>query len=172
MGRREGPPGRETAAARSSERRTWYGYGSLTRSEKDGPGVFLHDTTRIFAEVSVLSLPALLSIMAYPGSGWYDAKATGLVAWLTMTLVGALLRGGWVAPLATATRGWVTLAPSLLALRVLVFNVVVSMAAFGGLAVGGAVGWPPAGVVWSVGVAALSMLAFPRIAEEWLARVR
>jgi hypothetical protein len=119
----------------------------------------------------VLSLPALFAIMAYPASGWYDAKATGLVAWLTMTFVGTLVRGGWVAPLATSTRGWVTLAPWLLVLRVGFFNLVVALAAFGGLAVGVAVGWPPASVGWAFGVAVLSMLAFPRMAEEWLARM-
>lgn len=171
MSRRRGPPGRETAAATSAERRIWYGYGTLSRAEKSGVGVFLHDTTRVFAEVSVFSLPVLLAIMEYPATGWYDAKATGLVAWLAMTLAGTLVRGGWVAPLATTTPGWVTLAPWLLALRVVLFNAAMAVAAFGGLAVGETLGWPPASVVWAAAVAALAALSFPRLAEEWLALV-
>jgi hypothetical protein len=92
MSRREGPPGRETAAARSNVRRVWYGYGQLGRAEKSGFGLFLHDTVRIYAEVSVLSLPVLLAIMAAPAPGALDAEATGLVAWLTMTVAGTLGR--------------------------------------------------------------------------------
>lgn len=80
---RRGTPGRESAAARSTERQIWYGYGQLTRAEKSRFGVFLHDTTRLFAEVSVFSLPVLLFVMEYPATGWFDAKATGIVAWLT-----------------------------------------------------------------------------------------
>jgi hypothetical protein len=93
---RRGTPGRESAAARSTERQIWYGYGQLTRAEKSRFGVFLHDTTRLFAEVSVFSLPVLLFVMEYPATGWFDAKATGIVAWLTAVIVGTLVRGGFV----------------------------------------------------------------------------
>ncbi len=175
MSRREGPPGRETARARSNVRRIWYGYGKLGRAEKSGPGVFLHDVVRIYAEVSVLSLPVLFAIMAVPATGRLDAKATGLVAWMTMTLVGTLIRGGWVRPLATPALGWVRLSPTLLLFRVGYFNLALALAAFAGLAVAGAVAGvtadplagPLAALGWAGGVAAVSTLAFPRLAGEW-----
>lgn len=167
MSRREGPPGRETAAARSRKRRIWYGYGSLARGEKNGLGLFLHDTTRVFAEVSVLSLPCLFLIMGTPPSGVFDAKATGLLAWLTMTLIGTFIRGGWIRPLASPSLGWVRLAPSLLVLRLGYFNIVMLLAAFGGLAVGSPPGGPLLGLAWAGSVAVLGTLVFPRVAEEW-----
>ncbi len=178
MTRRRGPPGRETAAARTTERRTWYGYGHLTRTEKSGVGVFLHDATRIFAEVTVFSLPVLLFVMDYPATGWFDAKATGLVAWAVAVFIGTLVRGGWIRPLATDTLGWVTLAPSLLVLRIPYYNGVMALAVFGGLAVGGRVAAsvdPGIGVGAGLGatvlVALVGVLAFPRIAEAWLERL-
>ncbi|XVH33347.1 hypothetical protein ACNS7O_15205 (plasmid) [Haloferacaceae archaeon DSL9] len=108
--------------------------------------------------------------MDYPAAGWYDAKATGLIAWMTMTVVGTLIRVGWVRPLATPTRGWVTLQPSLLLLRVGYFNVVLATATFGGLAIIDIGWWPPSGLFLASGAGALGILAFPRIAEEVAAR--
>lgn len=180
MSRRQGPPGRETAAALSRDRWIWYGYGTLGRAEKDGAGVFLHDTVRIYAEVSVFSLPVLFWIMSVPPAGWLDAKATGLVAWMTMTLVGTLIRGGWVRPIATPALGWVRLSPSLLLLRLGYFNLTLALATFGGLAAAAVVEgvlpatlWIPViAVSWAAGVAAVSVLAFPWTADEWLARRR
>jgi hypothetical protein len=177
MSRREGPPGRETAAARSNVRRIWYGYGQLGRAEKNRLGLFLHDTVRIYAEVSVLSLPVLFAIMAVPATGRLDAKATGLVAWLTMTFAGTLIRGGWVRPLATPALGWVRLSPALLVLRVGYFNLALAVAAFGGVAVAGAVPavvtgpavGPGLALAWAGSVAVVSTFAFPRVAGEWLA---
>ncbi|MFW6317046.1 MAG: hypothetical protein ACOC06_01075 [Halorubrum sp.] len=177
---RRGTPGRESAAARSTERRIWYGYGQLTRTEKSRFGVFLHDTTRLFAEISVFSLPVLLSVMEYPASGWFDAKATGLVAWLTAVVVATLVRGGFVRPLATPTPGWVTLSPSLLVARVPYFNGGLALAIYGGLRVEKAVAAVApasdglgvvAGLAWAAGVAALLSLCFPRFAERWLSVV-
>lgn len=173
MSRREGPPGRETAAARSRERLVWYGYGSLRRATKDGPGLFLHDTLRVFAEVSVLSLPCLLLIEATPPPGPFDAKATGLLAWLTMTFVGTLVRGGWIRPIVTTAPGWVRLSPPLLLLRIGYFNAVMLLAAFGGLAAGtSVVGTPLIGLTAAGLVAVLGTLAFPRVAEEYTAAWR
>jgi len=177
---RRGTPGRESAAARSTERQIWYGYGQLTRTEKSRFGVFLHDTTRLFSEISVFSLPVLLFVMEYPATGWFDAKATGIVAWLTAVVVGTLVRGGFVRPLGTSTPGWVTLSPSLLLARVPYFNVGLALAIFGGLRVeqtipglapmSGAVG-VVAGLAWAAGVATLLSLCFPRFAERWLSVV-
>lgn len=173
MGHRHGTPGRETGVAESSVRRIWFGYGSLTRAEKDSTGVLLHDTIRIYGEVSVLSLPALFAVMsATPvDAAWLDPKATGLVAWLTMTVVGVLVRGGWIRPLATSV-GWVRLSPTLLVLRLLYFNLTVAVATFGGIAIGTAVGLGPVSVLWSSGFTTLAILLFPRTTDEWVARVR
>lgn len=168
-GRRRGPPGRETAAARSTERRVWYGYGSLSRAEKSAFGAFLHDTTRIFGEVAVLGLPALLYVWAYPTTAFYDVTATAVTAWVVMTLVGTLVRGGWIHPLWTDAPGWVTLSPSLLVVRVGYYVPALLVAAFGGFWLSEAA-TPAAGLPFSAAVAAVSMLAFPRLAEAWLAR--
>ena len=167
--RRRGPRGRETAAAESGTRQIWYGYGHLSRREKDGYGVFLHDVVRIYGEVSVISLPVLLFVWAYPTTAFLDVTAMATVAWLTMTLVGTLVRGGWIQPLATDTPGWVTLAPTLLGLRLGYFNLTFAVSSFGGLALADVTGVGPLGLLWSIGVAALAMLLFPRVAEEWLA---
>lgn len=171
MGRRDGPPGRETQAADSTERRIWYGHGTLGRVEKDPLGMFLQDVIRIYAEISVLSLPVLVLVMLLPPGVWYDATATALVAWMLMTAVGTLIRGGWIQPLATETAGWVTLSPWLLALRVVYFNLAFVVSAFGGVVVAAALGWPPAGVLWAGPVAIVLILLFPRVAQETAARV-
>lgn len=167
---RERAPGRETNVANSCRRRVFYGYGSSARVRKNGFGRFLDDTVRVYAEVSVFALPVLLYIMDYPAGGWFDAKATGLLAWSAMTLVGALIRGGWIQPPGTETPGWVRLTPWLLALRVGYLPVILALAVFGGLWAAG-----PAGVVagsaWAVAVAAVGVLLFPRVSELWLAWV-
>ncbi len=162
------PSGRETGVAESSRRRVFYGYGSSTTVEKSGFGRFLDDVVRVYAEVSVFALPVLLYIMEYPAGDWFDAKATGLVAWSTMTLVGALIRGGWLQPIWTEKSGWVTLRPWLIVLRIGYLPAVLAVAVFGGLWVGGLAGVTAASV-WTVGVAAGGIVVFPRVAERWLA---
>ena len=170
--RRRGPRGRETAAALSGTRRVWYGYGNLSRAEKNGYGVFLHDLVRIYGEVSIIGLPLLLFVWAYPTTAFLDVTAMATVAWLTMTLAGTLIRGGWVQPLATEVPGWVTLAPPLLLLRLGYFNLIFAVSAFGGLGFAAVTGSGPLGLAWSFGIAALAILLFPRAAEGWLARDR
>jgi len=172
MSRRTGPPGRETAVAASTERRSWYGYGSITRIEKSRFGRLLNDATRIYAEVALFGLPILLYIMDAPAAGWFDAKATGLVALVTMTVVGTLIRTGTIRPLATQTDGWVTLTPWLLVLRAVYFNVALVIAIFGGVAVGTFLGSWPGGLLWAGAVSTVAMLAFPRCGQTWLQWVR
>jgi len=159
---------RETAAAESGERLTWYGYGQVTRVEKTGLGVFLHDITRIYGEISVISLPALFVIWLYPTTRFVDVTAMALVAWLMMVLTGTLIRGGSVPPLATTTLGWVTLTPTLLVLRFGYFNLGLLGASFGGLAVATVAG-SAAGLLLAGGSATALILVFPRVAELWLA---
>lgn len=169
MGRVTRRPGRETAAAESRKRRTWYGYGKIARVEKSWFGVFMHDVTRIYSEISVLSLPALFTIALYPVTAFVDVTAMGLVAWMMMVLTGTLIRSGLIAPFATTSPGWVTLAPTLLVLRVAYFNLGLLIASFGGLALA-AVAGTAAGLLWAGGFAAVLVLWFPRTAELWLAR--
>ncbi|AUX08614.1 hypothetical protein AArcSl_0976 [Halalkaliarchaeum desulfuricum] len=169
---RRPPPGREAAASRSPERRIWYGYGQLARGKKDPLGMFLHDVIRVFGEVAVLGLPALLYIWQYPRTEFVDVTAMALVAWVTMTIVGALVRGGWIHPLWTAIPGWVTLAPSLLVLRVGYFNLTLLAAAFGGLSLSGATSRPWLGLLVSGIVATVATLLFPRTVDEFMARRR
>ncbi len=173
-GAEEGPrrsvPGRETAVAESSERRGWHGYGTLSRVEKSGFGCLFHDTSRVFGEVAVLGLPALVCVWISPQETFVGATAMALLAWLVMTLVGTLVRGGWIHPPATPTPGWVTLSPWLLILRVFYFNPVLLVASFGGSWVTGLLESSVLGLAFAGGVAALSMLAFPRVVDWWMVR--
>lgn len=169
---RRDPPGREARAAQTGTRRIWYGYGQLSRAEKDGFGVFLHDVIRIYGEVSIIGLPLLLVVWVYPTTAFLDITAMAMMAWLTMTLLGTLVRGGWVHPLWTETPGWVTLAPTLLVFRLVYFNLTLAISSFGGLSLAALAGTGLVGLLWSGGFAALAMLLFPRTAEEWMSRWR
>lgn len=166
MNRDRSNPGRQTAPAYSSTRRTWYGYGSLSRAEKSEFGQFLHDCSHIFGYVSALSLPVLFAIMATPESSGYGPVGAGLVAWVTMVVVGTSIRGGWVKPLATDTLGWVSITPSLITLRFFYYNLVLAVAAFGGAAIANATGVGPLSLVAAVLIAIAAMLAFPRLGES------
>jgi len=169
---RERTPGRETGVAESSRRRVFYGYGSSTTVEKTGFGRFLDDVVRIYAEVSVFALPVLLYIMDYPAGGWFDAKATGLVAWSVMTLVGALIRGGWLQPPLTENSGWVRLTPWLIALRVGYMPAIFATSTFGGLWIASQTGMVAAGLGWAAAVAVAGMVLFPRCAELVVSSIR
>ena len=172
MGRKRRKPSRQTEPAYSATRRTWYGYGSLARTEKSGFGRFLHDCSHIFGDVSIPSLPVLFAIMAAPGTGFYDVTAAGFLAWMTMVVVGTTIRGGWVRPVATDTLGWVSLKPSLILLRLVYYNVVLTIAAFGGPAVATETGIGPLSLIVALVVALFSMLAFPRLADSFYGLVR
>ncbi|WP_247001007.1 hypothetical protein [Halosolutus gelatinilyticus] len=159
-------PSRQVELANSPVRRTWYGYGSLARVEKSGAGRFLHDCSHVFGDVSIPSLPVLFAIMAAPGTGPYDATAAGLLAWATMVVVGTAIRGGWIEPLATDTLGWVSLSPSLIALRLVYYNFVLAVGVFGGVALARIVDVASLSLVAAFVVALGSTLAFPRLAES------
>ena len=164
-------PGRETAAAESRNRRTWYGYGKIAQVKKNWFGVILHDLARIYAEITVLSLPALFLIAAYPVTTFVDVTAMALLAWMTMVLLGTLIRVGLLAPVGTTSPGWVTLAPTLLLLRLVYFNLGLLIASFGGFALAAVAGTTP-GLLWAGGFGGVLVLSFPRTAELWLARGR
>ncbi|MFC4987132.1 MULTISPECIES: hypothetical protein [Saliphagus] len=161
----ESPPGREAEAARSPERRTWYGYGRLARVEKRGTSRYLHDLTYAFADVSVFSLPGVLLVFLAAGTAAFGVRTATLVAWLSMTATVAAIRGGWVTPLATTVPGWVSITPALVALRIAYYNAALAVTVAGSLALAGAVGSPPAAIAFAAVLAALATLAFPALAE-------
>ncbi|WP_058366574.1 hypothetical protein [Haloparvum sedimenti] len=164
--RRNGPPGRATDAAESHERRGWRGYGTTERGEKDPVGLLLHDATAAYADVAVFSLPVLIFLMDLPPTGTYSYKFAGLVALVTMAGTATLLRGGWVPALASETRGWVTYAPALLALRAGYYNAVLLAATVGTVGAASAVGVPLLAGLLALLTAAVATLLFPRVAEE------
>lgn len=161
----DSPPGRETRPANSRQRRTSYGMGELTRKENDPLGCFLHDSAHVFADVSTLSIPVLYYVMMATEINFYGAGSATLVAWTTTTVVAALLRGGWVRPLGTDVRGWVSITPVLVGLRLVYYNLALLAAAFGGVAVASVAGVPAASFGVAVAVATATAMAFPRLAE-------
>lgn len=158
-------PGRQTRPAYTTKRRSWYGYGKTAQFEKSGFGRFLHDTTSIFGEVSILGLPALLVVTATGGPSYYGLTTAVLVAWATMVFVGTLIRGGWIRPLATDVLGWVSFSAALLGLRLVYYNAVLLLAGYGSTALADAVGVPALSLVTAAAVAAVATLAFPRLGE-------
>ncbi|WP_293031829.1 hypothetical protein [Natronococcus sp.] len=169
--RRDRTPGRRTRPAYTRKRQSWYGYGTIASLEKSRFGCFLHDLTSIFGEVSIIGLPVLLLVGMTDSTASYGVTAAAIVAWLTMVLVGTLVRGGWVRPLGTETLGWLTFSPALIALRFVHYNTALAVASYGGVAVAVAVGVPPLSVAVAVIVGVGSMLALPAIGES-IARSR
>ena len=170
---RDAPPGREVRPAYSRRRRIWYGYGTTTTVEKSRFGCLLSDVARLFADVSFFGLPALLVVMLTGLDGPITANEAALVAWLTMIALGTLFRGGWVRPPGTAVRGWVSITPSLVALRIGYYNLVLLAAAYGGLALATPLGWPvrATAIGFAIVATGAATAAFPRLAESYCRRV-
>ena len=164
-------PGRDTKPAYSRERRMWYGYGTLSRAEKSGFGRFLHDASYIFGDISVFSLPVLLTIMAVDTGPGFHLAAGGLAAWMTMWVVGTTIRGGWIRPIATDTLGWVSLRPALLGLRLGYYNLVIGVAAVGNRELVAGTGESLYGFVGSIAFAVVATMVYPRLAESLARRL-
>ena len=164
-------PARQTRPANSRRRESWSGWGERSPDEKDAVGVFLDDVTYAFADVSVLSIPVLYYLLVTGSTEYFGVKAAALVAWLTMVVVAALIRGGWVTPLATDVPGWVAMTPWLVALRLVYYNATLALAAYGGAWVGDLWSSPVAslGVAFVVGV--VSVGVFPLLAERFYGAV-
>lgn len=158
-------PGRKTRPAYTSSRRSWYGWGNTGSGEKSTFGRFLHDVPYVFAEIAVFALPTLVWISATVIDGGFGVSGSAFAAWATMTFVAALIYTGLVRPLATDTLGWVSVSPALVGLRLVYYNATLLAASYGGVAIAALVGYPPAALAVAVGVAALAMLSFPRLAE-------
>lgn len=161
----DSPPGRETGAARSPERRTWYGHAQLTRTEKRGVSLYLHDLTYAFADVSLFALPTILLAYVASGTAAYGGRTVTLAAWVAMTATAAAIRGGWVTPLATTVPGWVSITPALVALRLGYYNAALAVTVVGSLALAAAVSSPPAAIGVAAALGALTALSFPALAE-------
>jgi len=159
-------PGRDTRPAYSDKRRTWYGFGTLTRAKKSPFGQYLHDIMYVFSELSVLGLPAIMLAFMYPDPSAYGVTSAVLITWLTMTTVGAGIRGGWVPPLGTEIRGWVSLAPSLIVLRLLYYNAVIAILSFGSPWLAEFLSFEPLTIVFAFVGSLLAVLVFPRLGES------
>lgn len=165
------PPGRDTRTARSDRRRSWYGTGKLITVEKNGFGRWLDDVAYAFADISIAGLPILWYVLLSEDLGYFGLKSAALVAWLTMVLGAATIRGGWITPLGTDVPGWVTPSLSLAVLRLGFYNAALGVAAYGGVWVAGAVGVDYASVVVSFLTGAVAVGAFPRFADVYYRRV-
>ena len=158
-------PSRQTRAAESRRRQSWHGMGEGTASEKDRVGVLLDDVTYVFADVSVFALPTLAWVLTSADLDWFGVKAMTPAAWIPMVLVGALIRGGWIRPVGTDVRGWVTMTPWLVLFRLGYYNAALAAAAFGGATLSA---WSPlAAVGFAVTVGVIAAWAFPRLAESF-----
>ena len=159
-------PARQTRAARSRRRQSWSGWGERDATEKDAVGLFLDDVAYAFADVSTPSIPILYYLLVTEGAEYFGVKAAAMVAWLTMVVGAALIRGGWIRPLATDVPGWVALSPWLVALRFVYYNGALALAAYGGAEVGLRIS-PLASVAFAFLVGTLSVGVFPRLAESF-----
>lgn len=158
-------PGRETRPAETTARRDWYGLGTTMTVEKNAFGRFLDDLVRVFADVSLSSMPFLWLILVSPDVRPYGVKTGALLAWAGLVFGGTLLRSGWVRPLGTEVRGWVTLAPVLVLLRLVFFNGALAVATLGADELAAISGIGPLAPVVALGVGLLAVAVFPRLAE-------
>ena len=172
------PTKTESAAPNNPDRRqrrrqTFYGLGDITGVEKNVYGRFFDDVVYTFAEVSVLSLPALWWVLLFvPVSEYFGTKNATLLAWLTMAFGVALFRGRLVSPPKTDFDGWIGLAPSLVVFRLFYYNIALgvigSVAGFIGTDLGSVIG----SIVVAIGLAASTIAAFPWATgqfQQWLA---
>ena len=127
--------------------------------------MFLDDVAYAFAEISFLGLPALYAVVVGAELAYFGAKAGLFAAWMAMVLVAALIRGGWLTPLATDIPGWVSLKPSLIGVRLVYYNAVMGGAAYLGGAFAAA-GHPVLSVVCPVVVGAGAVGLFPAVADR------
>ena len=156
---------RNTRAANSHKRRTWYGIGSLAVVEKSWFGRTLDDLVSVYADITVFSLPVLVYVWVTHPFVDQPLTAPTLAAWFAMVGVATLLRGGWITPLGSETLGWVSTRYSLLALRALYYNATLLVAIYGGLAVEALLGGPGIAVACAAAVGIAATLVFPTVAD-------
>lgn len=162
------PPGRNTKPAQSRKRRSWAaGDGSITTVEKDGFGVWIDDIVYAFADISVPSIPILYIVLTTAGIEFFGVKNAAMIVWMTMVVGAGTIRGGWVTPLATDVRGWVSITPSLILLRLLYYNIVIALATYGGGTVGTTLSLPLVSIAFAFITGVIGVGIFPRVAEEY-----
>lgn len=144
----------------------WFGWGQTGSAEKNAYGRFLHDLPYVFLEVFGLSLPASYYVLSTVVDGGFGVTGAAFVAVTTMTIVATVLHMGLVRPLATDTLGWVSMTLTLAGVRLVYYNLVLLVAAYGSVALATLVAYPPASLVVAVAVGCVAMMAFPRLAEE------
>lgn len=162
------PPGRNTKPARSRKRRVWGAGtgGRITTVEKDGYGVFLHDVSYAFADISVPSLPMLYVTLVTADMSYFGQKSAALILWIAMVLTVATIRGGWVTPLLTDIPGWASITVPLVGLRLLYYNLVFIIATYGGGYAGSVLPTQSASVGFALSTGVVTMGVFPRLAQE------
>ena len=169
------PKAVDSPEARDTRRWTWSSKGPQT-IEKNVYGRFIDDTVTAFAEVSIAGLPALWHIM-YQGRaepfGITDLTLASLVAWITMVLGVAAMRGRLLSPSKVKYEGWVPFTPSLLLFRVPYYSLAFIIAGYLGGFVGTVAGVPLLSVAIAIVIGAGAVAAFPWCTErfnEWLAQ--
>ena len=158
-------PGRKTRPAYTDRRQIWYGMGKRGSDEKGLFAQLLHDVPTLFAEVFVLGFPAIAYVFVTDFDGGAGLAGPAFVLWMTMTGVGTAIHAGLVRPPFTEFLGWVTLAPSLVVLRLLYYNLVLVGGVHASAAIGSAVGDAAVGLVAAVAIGSLGMLLFPALAD-------
>lgn len=165
-----GPPTRQTRAATDRRRASWHGLGVADRAEKDGIGMFLDDVVYAFADVSVVSIPALYLVMV--GEGGFGGVTAGvLAAWMVAVLVAASIRGGWITPLGTDVPGWVSLTPVLVAARVPYYNATFAGSAYLTSAALELTRYYALSILLPAVVGGVAIAAFPAVADRVYALV-
>lgn len=143
----------------------WFGWGRTGSVEKNVYGRFLHDLPYVFLEVFGLSLPASYYVLSTVVDGGFGVTGAAFVAVLTMTIVATVIHMGLVRPLATDTLGWVSMTPSLVGVRLVYYNLVLLVAAYGSVTLATLMAYPPASLVVAAVVGCVAMMAFPRLGE-------
>lgn len=113
------------------------------------------------------SLPILYLVLVTSGTKFFGTKSAAMIAWTMMVLVAGTIRGGWITPLGTSVPGWVSISPSLVALRLVYYNLALAVATYGGGALGTTLSLSLESVVFAAFVGAIAVGTFPRIAETF-----
>ncbi len=159
-------PGRKTRPAYTDRRQIWYGMGKRGSDEKGLFAQLLHDAPTLFAEVFVLGFPAIAYVFVADFDGGAGLAGPAFVLWMTMTAVGTAVHAGLVRPPFTEFLGWVTLAPSLVVLRLVYYNLVLLGGAYASAAIGSLAGDGTVGLVAAAAIGSLAMLLFPALADR------
>jgi len=155
---------RDVRSATSDRRLTWYGWGKIARVPKTGFGQFLHDLARMYGDVSFSALPFLFLVWLSGEMSLFGFTTATIGVWFSLVFVGTLIRGGWIRPVLSDTPGWVAVAPSMIALRLVYYNVAMAISVFAAVTIGSAT-LGPLVIPASIGLGVLVAVLFPRIAD-------